>query len=83
MDQDNRWAGPDVQICYPLTMDENRLDRERFDRGACKWLEVRRNVCGGNTGRHERRYKACDEPRKLPEFAWVWDLVAGAITPVE
>lgn len=83
MNQDNRWTGPDIKIGNPLTMDENRLDWERFDRSACEWLEIGRNVCGRSTGRHERQYKARGEPRKLLEFAWGWDRVAGGITPVE
>ncbi len=83
MDQDDRWAGPDIKIGNPLTMDENRLDRERFDRSACEGLKVGRNVCGRSTGGYERGEQAWNEQSMSPWSVEVDRGVSEGTTPVE
>lgn len=70
MDEDHWWAGPDVKIREPLTMNENCFDREGLNRSACEWLEVGRNMCGRRTGRHEQSEETGKEQPPFPWRAW-------------
>jgi hypothetical protein len=83
MDQDHRWAGPDIKIGNPLIMDEHCLNRERFNRSACEWLEVGRNRCRLSTSRHENREEAWNEQSMSPGLAWGNLKISEGTTPVE